>query len=82
MFWIVLEHFRKPSHFDFSTPTLLSLIAIQPYYVGFISKCNGIIGVDAVGPPVLFEGCGKAIASGGATSYLRVMEVMEVINLI
>ena len=37
----------------------------------------GIIGVDAVGPLVLFEDCGKTIASGGASSYLGVMEVME-----
>ena len=41
------------------------------YYVGFICKCNGIIGVDAIGPLVLFEDCEKAIASSGASSYLR-----------
>ena len=45
--------------------------------MGFISKCNGIIGADAIGPPVLFEDCEKAIASGGASSDLGVMEVME-----
>ena len=27
------------------------------YYVGFISICNGIIGADAVGLPVLFTVC-------------------------
>ena len=27
------------------------------YYVGFISKCNGTIGVDAIRPLVLFEDC-------------------------
>ena len=36
-----------------------------------MSKCNGIIGADAVRPPVLFEDCGKVIASGGASSHLR-----------
>ena len=41
------------------------------YYVGFISKCYGIIGADAVRPLVLFEDCEKAIASGAASSYLR-----------
>ena len=41
----------------------LCLIAINHYYVGLISKCNGIIGPDAIEPPVLFEDCGKAIAS-------------------
>ena len=40
------------------------------YMVGFISICNGIIGADAVGLPVLFTDCAKAIASGGASSYL------------
>ena len=46
------------------------------YYVGFISICNGIIGADAVGLPVLFKDCAKVIASSGALSYLRVIEVM------
>ena len=32
--------------------------------------CKGIIGVDAIGPPVLFTDCAKVIASGGALSYL------------
>ena len=41
------------------------------YYVGFISICNGIIGGDAVGLPVLFTDCVKVIGSGGASSYLR-----------
>ena len=50
---------------------VLCHIAIHLYYVGFISKYNGIIGADAVRPPVLFEDCGKTIASGGASSYLR-----------
>ena len=50
---------------------VLYLIAIHPYYVGFISKCNGIIGADAIRPPVLFEDCGKDIASNRASSYLR-----------
>ena len=39
--------------------------------MGCISKCNGIIGVDAIEPPVLFEDGEKAIASSGASSYLR-----------
>ena len=41
------------------------------YYVGFISICNGIIGADAVGLPVLFTDCVKVIGSGRASSYLR-----------
>ena len=41
------------------------------YYIGFISICNGIIGTDAVGLPVLFTDCVKVIESGGASSYLR-----------
>ena len=45
-----------------------NLIAINTYYVGFISMCNGITG--AVGLPVLFTDCAKVIASGGASSYL------------
>ena len=45
---------------------ILYLIAIDTYYVGFISICNGIIGVDAIGPPVPFTDCAKVIASGGA----------------
>ena len=47
-----------------------NLIAIHTYYVGFISMCNGIIGADAIGLPVLFTDCAKVIASGGASSYL------------
>ena len=35
-----------------------------------ISICNGIIGADAVGLPVLFTDCAKFIASGGVSSYL------------
>ena len=46
-------------------------ITLHSYYVGFISKCNDIIGVDAVGLPVLFQDCAKVIASGGVSSYLR-----------
>ena len=41
------------------------------YYVGFMSICNGIIGADAVGLPVLFTDYVKVIGSGGASSYLR-----------
>ena len=52
------------------------LITIHTYYVGFISICNGIIGADAVGLPVLFTDCAKVIASSGASSYLGVIEVM------
>ena len=37
------------------------LITIHIYYVGFISICNGIIGADAVGLPVLFTDCAKVI---------------------
>ena len=44
---------------------------IYAYYVGFISICNGIIGTDAVGLPVLFTDCVKVIGSGGVSSYLR-----------
>ena len=46
------------------------LITIHIYYVGFISICNGIIGADAIGLPVLFTDCAKVIASSGALSYL------------
>ena len=49
---------------------VLCLITIHLYYVEFISKCNGIIGMDAIRLPVLFEHCRKTIASGGASSYL------------
>ena len=55
---------------------ILYLIAIHTYYVGFISICNSIIGADAVKLPVLFTDCAKVIAFGGASSYLRVIEVM------
>ena len=41
------------------------------YYVGFISICNGIIGADAIGLPVLFTDCVKVIGSSGASSYLK-----------
>ena len=49
---------------------ILYFIAIHTYYVGFISICNGIIGADIVGLPVLFTDCAKVIASGGASTYL------------
>ena len=45
-------------------------IYIYMYYVRFISICNGIIGEDAVGLPVLFTDCVKVIGSGGVLSYL------------
>ena len=45
--------------------------------MGLISICNGIMGADAVRPPVLFTDCAKVIASSGASSYLRLIEVME-----
>ena len=51
-------------------------IAIQTYYVGFISICNGIIGADSIGLPVLFTDCAKVIASGGAHHTSGVIEVM------
>ena len=47
-----------------------NLIAIDTYYLGFISMCNGIIGADAIGLLVLFTDCAKVIASGRALSYL------------
>ena len=47
------------------------LITIYMYYVGFISICNGIIGADAIGLPMLFTDCVTVIGSGGASSYLR-----------
>ena len=47
------------------------LITIYVHYVGFISMCNGIIGADAIGLPVLFTDCVKVIGSSGASSYLR-----------
>ena len=47
------------------------LITIHTYYVGFTSICNGIIGEDAIGLPVLFTDCAKVIASSGVLSYLR-----------
>ena len=43
---------------------------IYTYYVGSISICNGIIGADAIGLPVLFTDCVKVIGSGGMLSYL------------
>ena len=46
------------------------LITICTYYVGFMSICNGIIGADAVGLPVLFTDCVKVIGSDGAMSHL------------
>ena len=46
-------------------------VTVHMYYVGFVNKCSGIIGVNAVGLPVLFEDCAKVIASSGASSYLR-----------
>ena len=55
---------------------ILYLVAIHTYYVGFMSICNGIIGADAIGLPVLFTECAKVIAYGGALPYLGVMEVM------
>ena len=42
-----------------------------------MSICNGIIDADTVRPPVLFTDCAKVIVSGGASSYLGVIEVME-----
>ena len=47
-----------------------NIIAIHTYHVGFISMCNGIIGADAVGLPVLFTDCAKVIASSGVSPYL------------
>ena len=35
------------------------------------------MGTDAIGPPVLFTDCAQVIASGGASSYLGVIEVTE-----
>ena len=35
------------------------------------------MGADAIGPPVLFTDCAKVIASGGASSHLRVIEMTE-----
>ena len=55
---------------------ILYLITIHTYYVGFIIMCNGIIGADAIGLPVLFTDCTKVIVSSGASSYLGVIEVM------
>ena len=45
-------------------------IYICMYYVRFMSICNGIIGADAIGLPVLFTDCVKVIGSGVASSYL------------
>ena len=36
---------------------VLHFITVQSRYVGFISKCNDIIGVDAIRLPVPFEDC-------------------------
>ena len=49
---------------------IFHFVTVHSYYVGFISKCNGIIVMDAVRLPVLFEDSAKFIASGGASSYL------------
>ena len=43
---------------------------MYPYYVGFISICNGITGADAIGLPVLFTVCVKVIGSSKVSSYL------------
>ena len=51
-------------------PVITYLITIYTYYVGFISICNGIIGADAIGLPVLFTDCVNVIGSGGASLYL------------
>ena len=51
--------------------THVSYNYIYTYYVGCISICNGIIGADAIGLPVLFTDCVKVIGSSGVSSYLR-----------
>ena len=51
--------------------THISCKYMYTYYVGFISICNGIIGADAIGLPVLFTDCVKVIGSGGVSLYLR-----------
>ena len=48
------------------------------YYVGFISICNGIIGADAIGLPVLFTVCVKVI---GSVKYHHTSEGNEVMVL-
>ena len=40
-----------------------------------MSICNGIIGADAVGLPVIFTDCTKAIGSDEASSTSEVIEV-------
>ena len=50
---------------------LVSYSYIYMYYVGFISICNGIIGADAIGLPVLFTDYVKVIGSDGVLSYLK-----------
>ena len=51
---------------------------IYTYYVGFMSICNGIIGVDAIGLPVLFTDCVKVI---GFMEHCHTLEVIEVMVL-
>ena len=63
-------------HIKYMFIKILYFIAIHTYYVGFISMCNGIIGADAIGLPVLFTDCAKVIASSGVSSYLGVIEVL------
>ena len=57
-------------HIRIDIDKILYLITIQMNYVGFMSICNGIIGVDAVGLPMLFTDCTKVIGSDEASSYL------------
>ena len=68
--FILKYYSNEITHKKYMFIKILYLIAIHAYYVGFISMCNGIIGADAVGDPVLFTDCAKVIASGGVSSYL------------
>ena len=64
------------THKKYTFIKMLYLITMHTYYVGFISICNGIIGADAVGLPVLFTDCAKVIASSECLHILGMIEVM------
>ena len=49
------------------------LITIYMYYVGFISICNGIIGADAIGLPVLFTDCKSLVEHCHTSGVIEVM---------
>ena len=65
-----IEHYQIKIIIKYNHMKVLHFITVHSY-VGFISKCNGIIGMDAIGHLMLFEDCAKVIVSSGTSSYLR-----------